>query len=193
MSWSPGFFRAATKSTLSPSLTMPASSWFWSPSSESALSVPLSWARTPTWVRGLKRRVVTCSPSSVGSVATRPASWSALEIAPGTTLFRGTSVDEVDDAGAEIRLSARGLGRGDTGPHDLREPAGDAAGAAVLFVRGHVEADPRDHVVLRTRARALDRVVHGEEQLGVVAGIKRVLHLRRVPLRAGVREVVAER
>src|SRR6478672_4461557 len=100
MSWSPGFFSAATKSTLSPSLTMPASSWFWSPSSESARSVPLSWARTPTWVRGLKRRVVTCSPSSVGSVATRPASWSALEIAPGTTLLRGTASD-VGTAGAD--------------------------------------------------------------------------------------------
>src|SRR6476659_8203263 len=87
------------------------------------------------------------------------------------------SVDEVDDAGAEIRLSARGLGRGDTGPHDLREPAGDAAGAAVLFVARHVEADPRNHVVLRARTRALDRVVDGEEQLGVVTGVERVLHL----------------
>src|SRR3954466_6191484 len=85
------------------------------------------------------------------------------------------SVDEVDDAGAEVRLAPCRLGRGDTGPHDLGEPAGDAAGAAALVVSGHVEPDPRDHVILRVRARALDHVVAGEEQHGLVMDIERAL------------------
>src|SRR4029077_262257 len=103
------------------------------------------------------------------------------------------SVDEVDHAGAEVRLAPRGLGREDPDPHDLRDPAGDAAGAAVLFVSRHVEPDPRDHVVLRVRARALDRAVDREEQLGVAGGSERVLAAAAVPLLRRSREVVAAR
>src|SRR3954466_11677410 len=98
------------------------------------------------------------------------------------------SVDEVDDAGAEVRLATRGLGRGDTGPHDLGEPAGDRPGRAARREAGQVEPDPGDHVVLRVGARPAERVVDGEEQLRADAGLEGALHLRGVPLRTGVRE-----
>src|SRR5215510_8490115 len=109
-----------------------------------------------------------------------------LSLGEGVSRWGLGSVDEVDGSGAQVGLRVAATGGGlDAVPDDLGEPAGDGAGAAVLLVGGHVEPDPRDHVILRARAGADELVVDGEEEGRVVPPVERALDLRRVPLRAG--------
>src|SRR5712691_8094419 len=93
------------------------------------------------------------------------------------------SVDEVDGAGAEVRLTARLRGL-DSAPDHLCEIACDAAAAAAGGEAGQVEAHPGDHVVLGVGTVSGDRVVDGEEQVGAEPRLQRSLNLRGVPLGA---------
>src|SRR5919201_3047472 len=74
--------------------------------------------------------------------------------------------DERDRTDAEVGLAGISLRALDAVGDVAGEPAGDRAGAsAAVDARLEVEADPADDQVLRVRAGARQRVVHGEEEL----------------------------
>src|SRR5213082_2160954 len=104
-------------------------------------------------------------------------------------LLSVVSVDELNGVCAEVRAAPGWGRRGEAVPDDLGEPAGERAVVALRVDRLDVEADPADHVVLRVRALAGQRVVDREEELGADALRQRVLDLARVELDAGVGEV----
>src|SRR5438067_4578215 len=101
------------------------------------------------------------------------------------------SVGEDDGANAEVRgASAGGL---EALPDDSSEVAADRSGRpAGGHLRGQVEADPGDDAVLRVRARPLEDVEDGEEQLGADSRVERALDRAVVPLRARIRVVLAQ-
>src|SRR2546423_11945477 len=100
-------------------------------------------------------------------------------------------VDELDGAGAEVRPATAWGGRLDSAPDDLCEIARQRPLAADAEPR-EMEPNPPDDVVGRVRSVLGQGVVDGEQDLGADALVERVLHLGRVELGAGVREVVTE-
>src|SRR5439155_14927532 len=103
------------------------------------------------------------------------------------------SVHELNGVCAEVRAAPGWGRRGEAVPDDLGEPAGERAVVALRVDRLDVEAHPADHVVLRVRALAGQRVVDREEHLRADAEVERVLDLIRVELDPRVGEVAPDR
>src|SRR5579859_2712883 len=104
------------------------------------------------------------------------------------------SVDEGDAVDPEVGEMVVGRAL-QALPDDAREVAPQPARVAVRVVAELVEMerDPADDVVLRVLSAAGQRVVDGEQELGVEARRERGVHVVRVELRTWIRGVRAER
>src|SRR4026209_2744858 len=105
----------------------------------------------------------------------------------------GWSVDQLDDSCSEVGIAPVGGGAFDPIPDHLGEVAGDRTAASTGREAGQVEPDPADDVVDGIGARARERVVDGEEQVGAEALGQGVGDGLRVPLRARVGKVRPDR